>query len=84
MARQSITLTEPNDRWLKSQIDNQEFASKSEIVNDLIRKARTEEDHLVKLVRDKLIKAEQGGFTSMGKEEILKLSKEQIRKDGQL
>lgn len=34
MARQSISLTKPNDKWLKSQEDNQENASKSELVND--------------------------------------------------
>jgi antitoxin ParD1/3/4 len=40
MARQSISLTEPNDKWLKSQIDSKEYTSKSELVNDLIRQAR--------------------------------------------
>ena len=29
MARQSITLTQPNDAWLKEQIDSQEYTNKS-------------------------------------------------------
>ncbi len=40
MSRQSISFTKPNDEWLKSQVDNKEYSSKSELVNDLIRQAR--------------------------------------------
>jgi len=71
MARQSISLTEPNDQWLKSQVDNKEYASKSELVNDLIRQARKQE-----WIKEKLEKAEKSGFTTDSKDEILKLSKE--------
>lgn len=70
MARQSISLTEPNDQWLKSQVDSKEYASKSELVNDLIRQARKQE-----WIKEKLEKAEKSGFTNDNKEEILKLSK---------
>lgn len=70
MARQSISLTEPNDQWLKNQVENQEYASKSELVNDLIRQARKQE-----WIKEKLEKAEISGFTNDNKEEILKLSK---------
>jgi len=70
MARQSISLTEPNDEWLKNQVDNKEYASKSELVNDLIRQARKQE-----WIREKLERAEKSGFTTDSKEEILKLSK---------
>lgn len=71
MARQSISLTELNDEWLKSQVDNKEYASKSELVNDLIRQARKKE-----WIKEKLEKAEKSGFTTDSKEKILKLSKE--------
>ncbi|WP_198675369.1 ribbon-helix-helix domain-containing protein [Pleomorphovibrio marinus] len=37
MVRQSISFTAPNDEWLKSQVDSKEYASKSELVNDLIK-----------------------------------------------
>ena len=40
MSRQSITFTKPNDEWLKTQVDSQEYSSKSEVINDLIRQAR--------------------------------------------
>jgi antitoxin ParD1/3/4 len=74
MARQSISLTEPNDQWLKSQIDTNEYASKSELVNDLIRQARNQQKQ-VDWIRLKLETAEKSGFTSDSKEDILKSSK---------
>lgn len=70
MARQSISLTSPNDAWLKSQVDNKEYSSKSELINDLIRQARTQQAE-VDWLRLKLEKAEKRGFTSDSKEQIL-------------
>lgn len=70
MARQSISLTEPNDEWLKAQVESQEYASKSELVNDLIRQARKQQAE-VDWLRTKLEKAEKSGFTSLTKEQIL-------------
>ena len=43
MARASISISPPNDEWIKLQIDSEEFSSRSEVVNDLIRKARKEQ-----------------------------------------
>ncbi len=37
MTRQSITLAKQNDEWLKEQVANAEFTSKSEAVNYLIQ-----------------------------------------------
>ncbi len=74
MIRQSISLTEPNNNWLKNQVECKEYSSKSELVNDLIRQARNQQAK-IDLIRLKLEKAEQSGFTNASKEEILKLSK---------
>lgn len=74
MARQSISLTEPNDQWLKSQVEKKEYSSKSELVNDLIRQARKQQSQ-IDLVKLKLLKAEKSGFTSDGKNDILEASK---------
>ena len=74
MARQSISFTEPNDEWLKTQVDNKEYSSKSELVNDLIRQARKQQLQ-VDWIRSKLEKAENSGFTDDSKEQILKQSK---------
>ncbi len=83
MTRQSISFTEPNDKWLKAQIDSQEYSSKSEVINDLIRKAR-EKEREIELIRAKLIQAEQGGFTEMNSTDILKQSKVALRENGEL
>lgn len=77
MPRQSISFTPPNDEWLKAQVESQEFSSKSEVVNDLIRKARE-----IEAIRTRLIHAEQSGFTDLGRDEILKEAKEAIRRGG--
>ncbi|MCL6216692.1 ribbon-helix-helix domain-containing protein [Zunongwangia pacifica] len=74
MSRQSISLTEPNDEWLKNQVDSKEYSSKSEIVNDLIRQARKQQAK-IDWISAKLEKAEQSGFTSDSKQDILAQSK---------
>ena len=79
MPRQSISFTPPNDAWLKAQVDSQEYSSKSDVVNDLIRKARE-----IEAIRARLIQAEQSGFINQSGAEILAEIKEQARHDGEL
>lgn len=74
MKRQSISFTEPNDAWLKSQIESKEYSSKSELINDLIRQARQQQQQ-VDWIRLRIEKAEQSGFTSESKDQILKQAK---------
>jgi antitoxin ParD1/3/4 len=74
MARQSISFTQPNDEWLKSQVDNHEYSSKSELVNDLIRQARKQQRQ-IDWISSKLEEAENSGFTNDSKEQILAQSK---------
>ena len=74
MTRQSISLTDPNDAWLKEQVENKEYSSKSELINDLIRQARQQQAK-VDWISAKLGRAEKSGFTSEGKEDILAHSK---------
>jgi antitoxin ParD1/3/4 len=74
MTRQSISLSEPNDTWLKLQLESKEYSSKSELINELIRKARKEHEE-ISFIREKLNRAEIGGFTNDSKEEILHSAK---------
>ena len=78
MARQSISFTKLNDEWLKSQVDNNEYSSKSELVNDLVRQARNQNAE-INWIRAKLERAEKSGFTTDTKEEILNQSKSQLK-----
>ncbi|MDA9125988.1 CopG family transcriptional regulator [Flavobacteriaceae bacterium] len=77
MARQSISFTQPNDEWLKSQVDKKEYSTKSELVNDLIRQARKQQSK-IDWISAKLEKAEKSGFTNLNKEQILAESKSVI------
>jgi len=77
MSRQSISFTKPNDEWLKSQVENQEYSSKSELVNDLIRQARNQQIQ-IDYIKDKIEKAEKSGFTKDSKDQILAQSKSML------
>lgn len=83
MTRQSISFTQPNDEWLKAQVESQEYSSKSEVINDLIRKARQKQEE-IEWIRAKLVEAEKSGFTDMGRDQILAQSKEGLRRNGEL
>jgi antitoxin ParD1/3/4 len=74
MARLSISFTKPNDEWLRSQVDNKEYSSKSELINDLIRQARRQQVQ-IDWIRIKLDNSEKSGFTEDSKDQILKESK---------
>lgn len=87
MARQSISLTRPNDEWLKTQVKSEEYSSKSELVNDLIRQAR-EQQKEVDWIKAKLIRAEKSieaqGYVEKSAEAILTEIKEKAKRDGHL
>lgn len=70
MARQSITLAKQNDDWLKNQVEEQEFTSKSEAVNYLIKKARERQEYH-DFVQMKIDKGLKSGFSTKTKEELL-------------
>ena len=79
MPRQSISFTPPNDDWLKAQVESEEYTSKSDVVNDLIRKARE-----IEVIRARLNQAEQSGFTDQTREEIRAEIRQEMRRDGAL
>lgn len=70
MARQSISITEPNDLWLNEQVSTHEYSSKSEVVNDLIRKARKLEQEQ-ELIRQHLARSEKSGYSTLTAKDIV-------------
>jgi len=58
-------------------VSNQEYSSKSELVNDLIRQARKQQVQ-IDWINCKLEKAENSGITNMSKTEILKEAKSRL------
>ena len=76
MPRQSITLTSQNDLWLRNHVEHiQDYSNKSELINDLIRRARRAE-----LINIKLMEAEQSGFVSQSPAEMLVEFKEELKR----
>lgn len=78
MTRQSITLANQNDEWLKKQVAEEEFTSKSEAINYLIKQARSQEEHY-EFVRNKIEKAEKSGHSALTKEELLEKIKSKYK-----
>ena len=78
MSRQSISFTEPNNEWLNSLVESKEYSNKSEIINDLIRKA-SESAKEVEFIRMKLALAEKSGFTNESATEIRAESKHRMK-----
>lgn len=74
MIKQSILFTQPNDEWIKTQVDSKKCTSRSELVNDLIRQARKQQRQ-IDWISAKIEKAEKSGFTKDTKEQILAQSK---------
>lgn len=67
MSRQSVTLSKANEQWLHEKVNqDQEFSSKSELINELIRNARRAD-----AINHKLAVAEAAGFTGQTAEQIL-------------
>jgi antitoxin ParD1/3/4 len=75
MTRQSISLSEPNDEWLRNRVNSKEYSSKSELINDLVRQARNQQAQ-IDWINTKLSSAENSGFTNDSKEDLLKQSKD--------
>ncbi|SEJ52150.1 antitoxin ParD1/3/4 [Cyclobacterium xiamenense] len=78
MARQTITVNEPNDRWMKEKIQDNEYASKSELINDLIRRQREHEEQR-NWLRAELIKGEESGYSSKSMSEVLEEAKKRAK-----
>ncbi len=79
MSRQSITLANQNDEWLKQQVAKEEFTSKSEAVNYLIKQARAREeyDDYVQMKIDRGLKS--GMAPKQTKEEMLAEFKKRLK-----
>jgi antitoxin ParD1/3/4 len=79
MQRQSISFTQPNNKWLEDQVTSKEYSSKSEVVNGLIRNARQ-----INIIQAHLIQAEESGFTLQDRTEILTEIKSEAQRNGKL
>ena len=84
MSRQSISFTGPNTEWLRLKVDVEgEYRSNSEVVNDLIRKARNREAE-IEAIRAALVKGEESGVSDRTPDDIVNAVIGRKRKNGAL
>jgi len=69
MPRQTISLSEPNYRWVQERVESGEFATQTEAVNDALRRAR-ELENGVESIRQALIEGEKSGVTDQRLDQI--------------
>jgi len=62
MIKKSITVTDQQDVWIKSQIENGQYGNDSELVRDLIRQEQVRRSE-IEAIRTALIEAEKFGMS---------------------
>lgn len=83
MTRATISISPPNDEWIQSQIESEEFSSRSDVINDLIRKARQQESEIA-AIRAALIEGEKSGTSNRTPDQIINAVIKKRRKNGTL
>jgi len=87
MVKKSISITDRQDDWVKTQIETGHFGNESEVFRELIRERQMREQEtpaMIEALRTKLIKAEQAGFVDKTPEEMLAGFKKKARENGEL
>ena len=83
MIKKSITITEQQEAWIQAQLASGHYASDSEVVREALREKqmRTAE---IERIRAALIHAEEGGFSDLGKEDIRRAVRSELKENGAL
>lgn len=79
--RKTITLTDKQDDWIKSQIKNGGFTNESEYIRDLVDQNRNAEFLTTKAAIEYGFRS---GVSEMDIPEIMKVVEERMRKGGRL
>ena len=78
MQRKTITVTEQQESWIKSQIASGKYGNDSEYLRELIRLDQ-EHKNKIALLRSALIEGEKSGITDRSMADILNDAKERHR-----
>ncbi|MFT4974962.1 MAG: antitoxin ParD1/3/4 [Myxococcota bacterium] len=79
LVKKSVTLTQQQDDWIKSQVSKGLYANDSEVLRDLIRREQERRDGLEAL-RQALVEGERSGVSPYTPEQILEQARARIRK----
>lgn len=74
MVKKSITVTDQQDHWIKTQMASGHYGNESEVLRELIRERQQRDlqsGKELELIRSKLIHAEASGYTEQSPAEIL-------------
>ena len=80
LVRKSITLTQQQSAWLKSQVEQGHYGNESEILRDLIRQQQERTQGLEQL-RVALVQGEQSGISSRSARQIIEEAKQRLGDD---
>lgn len=83
MIKKSITVTEQQEEWIQAQIASGHYASDSEVVREAIREKQLRSTEIER-IRAALIKAEEAGFSALGKEDIRSAVQNEMKENGGL
>ena len=75
MQRKTITVTEQQDSWIKSQVDSGQYGNDSEYLRELIRLDQ-EYKLRIEVLRSALIEGEKSGISERSMADILNDAKE--------
>lgn len=75
MLRKTITVTEQQDSWIKSQINSGRYGNDSEYLRELIRLDQANKEKMA-ILRAALIEGEESGISQRGMSDILNDAKE--------
>ena len=73
MVKKSISVTEKQEQWVKSQISGGHFGNESEVIRDLIRERQAREEETpeeIQAIRKALLEGEKNGFSDKSIDDI--------------
>ncbi|MFT5349618.1 MAG: antitoxin ParD1/3/4 [Planctomycetota bacterium] len=82
MVKKSISVTNQQDSWIKSQIESGHYGNESEVVRELIRERQIREQEStseVEAIRAALIEGEQSGFSDRSVDAIWQEARQRHR-----
>lgn len=83
MVKKSITVTDQQAAWIEAQISSGHYGSDSEVIREALREKRLRTAELTAL-RERLIRAEAGGDSSLSPEDVRQAVKADLKADGAL
>lgn len=83
MIKKSITVTDHQDQWIKSQMATGNYGTDSEVIREALREKQNRTMEL-EAIRAALIEGEQSGISSRTPDDIVNAVLERKRKNGTL